>query len=725
MVPSLAFTLFLSAFLLFCCQPMVGKMMLPLLGGAASVWTACVLFFQGMLLAGYLYAHGLAKLKSVRAQMAVHLGLLAVVFAFLPIRLSDAGQTNVGDGPVAWVLLELLRSVAVPFFAISTTAPLLQSWFSRSPHTGGRDPYFLYAASNAGSLLALLLYPFAIEPTLGVNAQSGWWSVGFAVLVGAFVLLAAAFWRLPAREEVAEAAPAPAMTMRLYWLAAAFVPSALLLAATSHLQVNLATVPFLWTMPLAVYLLTFVLAFGSRFGMSSERVTRMAPAPLLLLIPIFAAGSVLRTGQYLGLLSGHLALLFIGSLLCHSALAERRPHPSRLTEYYAWIALGGVLGGVFAAIVAPRLFSTILEYPLLAASLGFFRKRLVANRTHWDWLFPVLLVAGLPLVWLVGRRLGVVIKAEDASLIAASLLFIIAAFLLHRWRTTFALATGALILFYALAIKPLDEIGEPLHVARNFFGVKKVLFEVNSNMRKLLHGDTMHGLEGMDLARRGKPLSYYFPNGPLGNVLEMMKDRPNQHIGVVGLGSGTIAAYTQPNRRITFFEIDPQVEHIARNYFTFLPRCGALCDVVPGDGRLSIQRAPDGEFDLLILDAFNSDAIPAHLVSREAVAMYRTKLKPNGAILFHTSNRYLRIEKLVAALAADAKMPALERDDDDEKELGKSRSTYIALATQWETITPLAAQGAWSPLIPPGGFSPWTDDYSNLLGILRMRLLGN
>jgi spermidine synthase len=724
MVASLAFTLFLSAFLLFCCQPMVGKMVLPLLGGAASVWTACVLFFQGMLLAGYLYAHGLAKLKTVRAQMAIHLGLLALVFAFLPIRLSDNLQ-SVGDGPVAWVLLELGRSVAVPFFAISTTAPLLQSWFSRSRHAGGRDPYFLYAASNAGSLLALLVYPFAIEPSLGVAAQSGWWSAGFAVLVGAFVLLAAAFWRLPAREEVEEVVPAPAMTMRLYWLAAAFVPSALLLAATSHLQVNLATVPFLWTMPLAVYLLTFVLAFGTRFGLSSERVTRMAPAPLLLLLPIFAAGPVLRTGQYLALLSGHLALLFIGALLCHSALAERRPHPSRLTEYYAWIALGGVLGGVFAAIIAPNLFRTILEYPLLAASLAFFRKRLDPQRTHWDWIFPVSLVAGLPLAWLVCSRLGIAIKVENAGLIAGSLLFIIAAFLLHRWRVTFALATGALILFYALALQPLTETGERLHVARNFFGVKKVLFDVNSNLRKLTHGDTMHGLEGLGPARQGKPLSYYFPNGPLGNVMEMMADRPNQHIGVVGLGSGTIAAYALPNRQITFFEIDPQVEHIARSYFTFLPRCGARCDVVLGDGRLSIEKVPDGEFDLLVLDAFNSDAIPAHLVSREALAMYRTKLKPNGAILFHVSNRYLRIEKLVAALAADAKMPALERSDDDESELGKSRSTYIAVANRWDSITPLAGLGEWIFVEAPTGFSPWTDDYSNLLGILRMRLLGN
>jgi spermidine synthase len=705
---------------------MVGKMMLPLLGGAASVWTACMLFFQGMLLAGYLYAHGLSKLKSVRAQLAVHLGLLAVVFLFLPIRLSAAGQTNVGEAPVSWVLLELLRSVAAPFFAISTTAPLLQSWFSRSRHAGGKDPYFLYAASNAGSLLALLVYPFAIEPNLGVTAQSGWWSLGYAALVSAFVLLAAAFWRLPAREEIAEIiAPAPATTMRLYWLAAAFVPSALLLAVTSHLQVNLATVPFLWTMPLAVYLLTFILAFGSRFGLSWDRVTRMAPAPLLLLLPIFAAGPVMRTGQYLALLSGHLALLFLGALLCHTALAERRPHPSRLTEYYAWIALGGVLGGVFAAIVAPRLFSTILEYPLLAASLAFFRKRSSLERTHWDWMFPALLVVSLPLAWFVCRRLGIEIRMENAGLIVGSLLFIIAAFLLHRWRTTFALATAALIMFYALALQPLNEIGERLHVARNFFGVKKVLFEVNSNLRKLLHGDTMHGLEGRDPARQGKPLSYYFPSGPLGNVMEMMKNRPNQHIGVVGLGSGTVAAYTQPNRRITFFEIDPQVEHIARSYFTYLPRCGALCDVVPGDGRLSIQRAPDGEFDLLILDAFNSDAIPAHLVSREALAIYRTKLKPNGAILFHVSNRYLRIEKLVAALAADAKIPALERNDNDEKELGKSRSTYIALATQWESITPLAVQGEWLPLLPPSEFSPWTDDYSNLLGILRLRSLGN
>jgi len=721
MILQLGLTLFLSAFLLFCCQPMIGKMVLPLLGGAASVWTTCMLFFQAMLLVGYLYAHGLGKWRSLRGQIAVHLGLLFLVLFFLPMRFGNGAVPEGGESPVAWALLQLFRTVAVPFFAISTTAPLLQRWFSQTGHHQASDPYFLYASSNAGSLLALLVYPFLLEPALGVAAQSRAWSVGYAVLLLAFVLLGGLFWRMPLREQTeTKGAPLP-ITARLYWLAASFVPSALLLAATNHLQVNLASVPFLWTIPLAIYLMTFILAFGNRLRVSSDLMTRVSPALLLLLAPIFVAGPVIRTGQYLGLLSAHLILLFVGALMCHSALAERRPDTSRLTEYYVWIALGGVLGGVFAAVVAPRMFSTVLEYPILAASIALFRKRQESGWTRWDWGFPVLLVLGLPLAWWLAGWLGIELRAEDAGAIVGNFLLVLAIFSIRRWRMAFAGGLAAFILFYALVLQPWNERGERIHVSRNFFGVKKVIFDVNGNYRKLLHGDTMHGLEALDPARRGKPLSYYFPDGPLGNVMEMMKDRPNQHIGVVGLGSGTIAAYTQPNRRITFFEIDPQVEHIARTYFTYLPRCAELCDVVLGDGRISIQDAPDGEFDLLILDAFNSDAIPAHLVSHEAVVMYESKLKRNGVILFHVSNRYLRIEKLVAALVDDAGLLALVRNDDDDQELGKSRSSYIVASRLWESIADLTKFKDWFPLSGAEGFAPWTDDYSNLLGILRLR----
>jgi SAM-dependent methyltransferase len=717
----LAITLFLSAFLLFSVQPMVGKMVLPALGGAASVWTTCVLFFQGMLLGGYFYAYLLGKLGALRWQILTHLALTAAAFVFLPIRF-DSSAIPAGEAyPIAWQLLELFRAVALPFFVVSTTAPLLQSWLTRTTDAAASDPYFLYAASNAGSLLSLIVYPFFFEPWLGVAAQSRMWSYGYVLLVGMVVLAAVAFLRSKSRTMEYHTPVPAAVQTKLFWLASSFVPSALMLAVTTNLSVNLAAVPFLWTLPLAVYLLTFILAFGRRLRVSAEAILRVAPAILLLLIPIFGAGPVRRTVLYVGLLAAHLLLLFIGGLLCHSALAQSRPQAEQLTEYYAWVALGGVLGGIFAAIIAPMLFSTVIEYPLLAATLAFFIKPRETKRIAWDWSFLLFIAGMLSLGWGASRQLGIEIKSEHVFAILGYVLVALVAFLFHRWRWFFAAGVGILIFIFALSVAPSIEMGDRLYVARDFFGVKKVILQVQSSQRKLLHGDTMHGLEGLDPARAGQPLSYYFPDGPLGDVMNMMKDRPDQHIGVVGLGSGSIAGYTQPNRHITFFEIDSQVEFIARRYFSFLRRCGDLCDVVLGDGRLSIFHSPDGEFDLLILDAFNSDAIPAHLLSREALEIYRRKLKPNGAVLFHVSNRYLRVQELVSALAHEAGMPALVRVDDDDKAPGKAKSVYVIVVPDAATVRSLAEDPNWVPVSRPEKIQPWTDDYSNLWAILRWR----
>ena len=712
----LAVTLFLSAFLLFCCQPMVGKMVLPSLGGAGSVWTTCVLFFQVMLLAGYLYVHLLRRLGH-RQQLVVHMILLASVFLTLPIRFSGSAPA-VGSSPVVWELVQLIRGVALPFFVVSATAPLLQSWFSRTKDPAARDPYFLYAASNAGSLLALLLYPFVFEPRLGVSAQSLSWLAGYVVLV-IFVLIAISeFWKLETRSEAEESVLRPTATAKIWWLAASFVPSALLLAVTTHVSVNLAPVPFLWTLPLAVYLLTFILAFGQRVRVSADQISSVAPVILLVLAPIFAAGPVRNTALYLGLLSAHLILLFVGGLLCHASLARLRPATEHLTEYYAWIALGGALGGVFAAVLAPRLFSTVLEYPLLVAALAFFRQPQDARRSRWDLLFLVPVVALAAVAFGVSRwnkeplSQGIVPVSIYLAIAITGIAF-------HRRRWLFAGGLAVILVTFTAFLVPALKPAQQRYVARNFFGVKQVVFDQSRSELKLLHGDTMHGLEGVDPARSGKPLSYYMPSGPFGDVMRMLKDRPDQHIGVVGLGSGTIASYTQPNRQITFFEIDPQVEFIATEFFSFLPRCGDRCNVVLGDGRLSLQQAPDGEFDLLILDAFNSDAIPAHLLSGEALSMYRRKLKPDGAILFHVSNRYLRIRELVTALAFDAGIPALYRNDDDDREPGKARSSYVILALKKETLNDLAQARNWFQVPYLASVQAWTDDYSNLFEILK------
>ena len=714
----LTVTLFLSAFLLFCCQPMVGKMILPSLGGAASVWTTCVLFFQGMLFAGYLYAYLLGKFASPKGQFVIHILLLASAFLVLPIRFGDGTPVG-GTSPVAWELGQLIHGVALPFFVVSTTAPLLQSWFSWTNDPAARDPYFLYAGSNVGSLSALLLYPFVFDPMFGVSRQSHAWLVGYVLLLILVLIAISEFWKLKTRVDEPDHAPAPSYTVRFTWLAAAFVPSALMLAVTSHLSTNLAVVPFLWTLPLATYLLTFILAFGRRLRISAEHISAVAPALLLVLIPILTVGPIRNPVVYLGLLTAHLLLLFVGGLLGHTMLAGRRPVPTHLAEYYVWIAVGGVLGGAFAAVIAPQVFSTVLEYPLLVATLAFFRCGQDTRRSLWDLWFVGLLALLATAGWGLSKWYDVDLQNDLIFRVLGYMAFALAAFVFYRRRWLFAgVVAGAVVGF--LLLEPFFADDDRLYVARNFFGVKKVVFEPDFNQRKLLHGDTLHGLEILDPAMKGMPTSYYTLSGPLGNVMTLMADRPNQRIGVVGLGSGTIAAYTQPNRHITFFEIDPQMESIARGYFSFLPRCGDRCDIVLGDGRLSMIQMPDQTFDLLILDAFNSDAIPAHLLSREAVAIYRRKLKPDGAILFHVSNRYLRIRDLVAALTFDAQMPALYRNDEDINEPGKTRSVYVIAALDADTLRTLD-QSQWLQVPYYENVDVWTDDYSNLWALLRWR----
>ena len=573
-------------------------MVLPFLGGAASVWTTAVLFFQLMLLAGYFYADRVARIRSLRVQMMVHLVLMAVAVAFLPVQFSGASLSpEAYRHPALWEFLGLLRFAGIPYFMVSTTAPLLQSWFSRTNDSSGRDPYFLYAASNMGSLLALLAYPFFIEPALGAQDQSLYWLAGYIVLILFAAVAARVLFRASAGSvntiEILTAAPPPGNKTRALWLAAALVPSGLMLGVTTHISVNLTPMPLVWTLPLSVYLATFILAFGRRFRVSPARVSQLSLPILVLLCPAVGIKVPLVLGIDVFLIAVHLVLLFIGGLLCHTALAACRPDARYLTEYYVCVALGGVLGGVFAAVVAPLLFTSIFEYPLLLAAAAFFRQG-------------------------SGRK---------------------------RWLS--AAAVASLIIGYAIYLPhTLAEEGDTVFVTRNFFGVKRVVDE--GNERKLLHGDTLHGIESRDPSRSGELMIYYHREGPLGDVMEMMRDRRNQHIGVIGLGTGSIAGYAGPSRRVTFFEIDPDVEMIAVRFFTFLSRCGNQCDVVSGDGRLSIARYPQAEFDLLVLDAFSSDAIPPHLLSREAIDLYLSKLKPDGALLFHVSNRYLKVKDLVA-----------------------------------------------------------------------------
>jgi protein-L-isoaspartate O-methyltransferase len=721
---------------------MVGKMMLPLLGGAAAVWITCLLFFQLMLLAGYGYAHALERYATVRTQMIVHFLLMLAALLFLPMHFAARPDSGATSHPTMWLLGQLIRTVGIPFGVVSTTAPLLQNWLAKTRTASGKDPYFLYAVSNAGSLLALLAYPVLIEPRLGVRLQSESWFAAYAVLVLMVFGGAATVWKhlnepqkVTGREaqarqgEALKEETAPTLTegerlswrLRLYWLAAAFVPSALMLAVTNHMLLNLASVPFLWVMPLAVYLITFMIAFARRFRLSPITLSRIVPVILLVLFPFVAASRPVAANLLWYLLGAHILVLFAGALLCHTALASRRPDTRHLTEFYFWVALGGALGGIFVAVMAPFIFRTVVEYPLLVVMIAFFRDTRDPNeKINWrDWIYPALLGALVAAAW-YGLKWATVDVTEDTkTALAVDAVLVLVAYLFRKRRFRFAFAMAILIFGYHLALPGFLDSNPVVYIGRDFFGIKKVVYEVESNMRKLLHGDTLHGLESQDPAFSGQPLSYYHETGPVGDVMNMISDRPSEHVGVVGLGTGSMAAWARPNRHVTYFEIDPQIVDVATYFFTFLRRCDKNCDVVMGDGRLSIEKQPDGTFDVLMLDAFDSDSIPAHLVSREAVQMYLRKLKPNGMILFHVSNRYMDVESLVSALIIDASLEGLVRYDNDEEAPGKTSSDYVVAARRPESLGSLEQNENWTHVEKPAGILPWTDDYSNMLKIVR------
>jgi SAM-dependent methyltransferase len=723
-------TIFLSAFLLFCSEPMVGKMMLPLLGGAASVWITCLLFFQLMLLAGYGYAHALERFANVHTQMVVHSGLMVAALIFLPMHFSTRPDAAASNHPILWLLGELIKTVGIPFGVVSTTAPLLQNWLSKTRTTSGKDPYFLYAVSNAGSLLALLAYPLLIEPRIGVHLQSEAWLAGYGLLIVMLLVGASIVWKhltgstAPQQQTGPSKAETVSWKSRLYWLAAAFVPSALMLAVTNHMLLNLASVPFLWVMPLAAYLITFMIAFARRFHLSPITLSRIVPVVLLVLFPLVAADKLISSKLMWYVLGFHILVLFAGALLCHTALASRRPDTQHLTEFYFWVALGGALGGIFTAVVAPFVFKTVVEYPLLVAMVAFFRQRRDSDEKIdlFDWIYPAVLGLLIAAAWYALRWAMVDDLSESWKIsLSVDAVLVLIAFLFRKRQFRFALAMAVLIFGYHLALPTFLESSQTLYIARNFFGIKKVVYETDSNMRKLLHGDTLHGLESQDPALSGKPISYYHETGPAGDVMKLISDRPNQHVGVVGLGTGSMAGYFRPNRHMTFFDIDPQIYDIAEHFFTFLRRCSNSCDVIMGDGRLSIEKTPDSEFDVLMLDAFDSDSIPAHLVSREAVQMYLRKLKPNGMMLFHVSNRYMNVEGLVAALIVDGSLEGLVRYDDDEEPTGKTSSDYVVAARRPEDLGSLEHDENWSRVEKPSGIQPWTDDYSNMLKIVRWK----
>ncbi|MDP8930858.1 MAG: fused MFS/spermidine synthase, partial [Actinomycetota bacterium] len=648
---------FLSAGLLFVVQPMVGKLVLPLFGGSPAVWNTAMLFFQSVLLAGYAYAHVSTRWLGLRRQPLVHVVALLVPLLVLPIALPSRASAPEGVEPALWLLYVLVLVVGAPFLLVSTSGPLLQRWFSATDHRRAGDPYFLYAAGNAGSLLALVAYPLVVEPSLSLADQRELWSVGY----GVFVLLAVACVvalhrrRAPtagggsARAYLSARGAPVALRRQLAWVGLAFVPSSLMLGVTSFASTDIAAFPLLWVIPLALYLATFIVAFGQRRPSVWLGAARLLPA-LLLAVALIMAGQAASLPAIFQIVL-HLLFFTAVALVAHGRLAADRPEPAKLTHFYLLVAVGGALGGLFNGLLAPVIFDDVIEYPLVIAASVFLLIGL-RHREHPPRPAPLpqraftgAVVIGVP--WFlqqVAERLasGATLVIVGVLLAALGVVAVVAA------RRPAAFAIGM-----SLVLAPIIPFtGDALHTERTFFGVARV--HAQGDRHVLVHGTTIHGWQDRRPDHLTVPQSYYERSGPIGDVFAAYGAQPlADEVGLIGLGTGGLAAYGRAGQTLTFYEIDHAIVDIATDpaLFSFVSDTPAEVEIVVGDGRLALADAAPDRYGLIIVDAFSSDAIPVHLMTSEAFDLYRSKLAPGGVIVFHISNRHLDLEPVVAGIA--------------------------------------------------------------------------
>ncbi|MEN9938731.1 MAG: hypothetical protein RLZZ387_5310 [Chloroflexota bacterium] len=766
---------FASATLLFVVQPLYARMVLPLLGGSPAVWNTSMLFFQAALLAGYGYAHLSTRLLGARRQAALHVALLLPPLLVLPIAVPAGWTPPATENPAPWLLALLAVAVGPPFLVLSASSPLLQKWFAATGHPHAADPYFLYAASNLGSMLALLSYPLLIEPTLRLADQSRLWSAGYVALAALMALCALALWRAPPGRETAtdhgpqtaghgpqtadrgrpandqrpttndrrpqttasgrgaQSAPS-SLVLRpsslsprriARWVFLAFVPSSLMVSVTTYISTEIAAIPLLWVLPLALYLLTFILVFASRPPVPHALVARLLPLAVLPLVFLLVSGA----RQPIGLIVAvHLLAFFVVALACHGELARDRPPVESLTAFYMWMSFGGVLGGLFNAIVAPLAFDSIAEYPLVltlacAALPGALRWEGRPAARLLDLVAPL----ALAMAGMLALRLLPLAGAPDwaATLVGVALPTALCLMFLGR-PLRFAAGVGALLLAGVLFG---GQLGSAVYTERSFFGVHRVVrfsLAASGDYHGLIHGTTLHGTQSLDPARRDEPLNYYHSRGPAGRMFAALGEaRVAQPVALVGLGAGALTCYASPGQPWELYEIDPEVERIARDerLFTYLRDCAPDAPVILGDARIALQRAPDGRYGLMLLDAYSSDAPPLHLLTREAFQVYLQKLAPGGVLALHITNRHMDLEPVIGALARDAGLTALVGYDRDisaaDAEQAKTPSRWVVMARDPADLASLASDPFWRPADIRPGTPLWTDDFSSLLAVLR------
>jgi hypothetical protein len=721
-------TILAGSFLLFLVQPMVARMVLPRLGGAPNVWNSAMLVYQALLLAGYGYAHWLAG-QPFRRQAVIHLGLLAIAALWLPIRLFALPSPHPG-WEALWVPALLALTIGPVFLLVSAQAPLMQRWFASHPGAGA--PWALYAASNLGSFAGLLAYPLFVEPLLSIPAQSWAWTAGYGLLIGLIAFAAASRWRV-------QVAPSPLAPVedwahvgdgigwrRIFlWLALSAVPSGLMLSTTTHLTTDIFAMPLLWVIPLGLYLLSFVVSFSDRRRVAWA-LTVSTPFVLML------AGGMAMVSHNSGTMSLALSsvlLLFLVCVALHARLYDARPDPRRLTLFYFVMSIGGALGGLFTALIAPLVFDWVWEHPLLVlAAAALLPAMFLVDLRRLPGIAPeqrqLLLVALVALALFLVWRLQALPSGEATNTTRGLLALGIAVcgMLLMPWRAVFV----ALLVVTMLAQGGVETIKGSIEGirTRSYFGVYTVRDYPDDRMRMLSHGTTLHGQQSTDPAKRRNLTTYYGPSSGVGLAFGSAEDLfgPDARIGVVGLGAGTLACYRRPGQRWRFYEIDPAVADFSRNgTFTYLNDCAPDAAVVIGDARLELASEPDGSFDLLAIDAFSSDAIPLHLMTDEAMGVYLDKLSPRGLLLIHISNRYIDLEPVLAAAAKRRGLYAAVRSDNPVGEESLTGSVWVLLTRDQGQFIALQARSIgyeWDPLPAPASRA-WTDSHASVLPYVR------
>jgi spermidine synthase len=721
----LTLTVFINAALLFSVEPMFSKLVLPFLGGAPSVWNTCLVFFQAALVVGYLYAHALSRIKSMKRRAMCHMLVLILSCATLPLALHRNGDPPPGGAGILWLLALLAASLGAPFVMLASGAPIIQRWLADTEHPDAANPYFLYAASNLGSIAALVSYPILVEPWLSLSVQRSAWSAAYILLVVLVALSAIAISRVggsTTSRAPESATPAPTALDRARWTLYSAVPASLLVGVTTVISTDIAAVPLIWVLPLATYLLTFVIVFARRPLIATSWMSRAEPyALVILVIPLFWS---LRMPGLVGIVA-HVVVLFIVSMVCHGKLAARRPPPSRLTEFFVWVAVGGLVGGTFNALVAPVVFSGPYEFPIvlaLAAVLGGSERR-DYGLARADVLFAITLGACLVFTSLfVGTLPGM-----PAVILTMAFAVVLFSFRDRPWRFGLAFASVLLAGQFRETLGPQRK--NILDQRRSFFGVYRVSRDSVSQVVMLQHGPTLHGAQSVNASRRLEPLTYYHRAGPAGDVFTLTRAGRLNHrrVAIVGLGAGSLACYGRPGERWTFYEIDPAVATIALDprLFTFLRDCAPSIRIVLGDARLTLPESTTEKYDVLVLDAFSSDAIPMHLLTQEALAGYVTLLAPNGVIALHISNLYLDLEPVVAALAEQLNLVGRVRSDLEissrERATGRSATIWAVLSRSAADFGDLENDRRWRAIRKRENVHAWTDDFSNIIRVFKWR----